>query len=443
MRVSKSRFFLRILIFLHLFCFTVQVFGFALAPAESFTRQMLHDLYSEKGSIETVFVGASHALYGFDTAILDQELDTVSFNLGSASQSVLDSYFLLREVYRDNRPQRVVLELTYAMYTRFNGFDNPMSSMILFDHIRLGSNKLDYLQAAFTFSDYPDLFLTAYRYRNRIREIPETLKKKLTTDWFTHQPSSASHEDGTYRQKGFVASEGGFNEGGIGRVLPYKWDENQLNSQAFHYLEKIVELCEEQGSELVLVSTPLPMATLLTLGNYDEAHRYFENVAHQYELPYHDFNLVREEKYARPDTDFFDSNHLNGKGASSFSSVFCQFMKENENHSMDRSDWFYPDFNSMKRDYPKIANVYLTQQKEGDKLILTARSNQGDRIRPEYRFLIRKTRKDAFAILQGFSPESDLVLNQDEKLPFEVRVEARVEGKAVFECHDVLILDSP
>ncbi len=94
MRDSKGRFFLRVLIFALAFVLLAFALGFALSPAESFTRQMLHDLQKEKGTIKTAFVGASHALYGFDTQVIDRELATWSFNLGSASQKPMDSLFL-------------------------------------------------------------------------------------------------------------------------------------------------------------------------------------------------------------------------------------------------------------------------------------------------------------------------------------------------------------
>lgn len=443
MRDSKGRFFIRLLLFLLVFILAAEALGFALSPAESFTRQSLHDLYQEKGSLKMVCVGASHALYGFDTAVVDRMLETSSFNLGSASQKVMDSYFLLREMYRSNRPDLVLVEITYAMYTRFAGHDNPMSSMILFDYFRPGANKAVYLKEAFSFADYPALFLKAYRYRNRLGKISATMKKKLASGWLSYDPAAASYQDERYLQKGFVFSDGGFPQGGMGRVMPYKWDEDHLNPDAFLYLEKIVRLCREAGSEVVFFSTPLPMATLLTLGNYGDVHRYFSGLAQELGVPYLDFNLVREDRHARPDTDYFDTNHLNGSGASSFSRSLCRLLTDGMQPGGDLSTWFYPDFEAMKKEYREVANVYLSAKEEDDLLVFTARSYQGDDLEPEYRFLIRPQAGETFTVIQDYSPHATLKLTRDRASGSEIRVECRAGAWTEAFCYDVLKFTEP
>jgi hypothetical protein len=442
MRNSKGRFFLKALLFLIIFVLLAYAFGFALAPAESFTRLMLHDMYAQKGGIEVALIGASHALYGFDTQVIDTALDVNCFNLGSASQKVMDSYYLLKEMYRENKPKLVVIELTYAMYTKFSGYDNPTSSMILYDYYRLGANKLEYLDAAFVPSDYVNLFMKAYRYRSRFPEIFDTLEKKLTSGYMSYDPGSSSYEDERYISKGFVSHEGGFEEGGLGRVTPYKWDENNLNADEFGYLERIIQLCRDNGSEVVLISTPLPMATLLTLGNYGDVHQYFTALAEKYEAPYFDFNLVRDELYARPDTDYFDTNHLNGKGAAAFSAALCKVLNRYQTGE-DMSDWFYPDFGALEKDYNRIANVYLQAKRDKDTVNLTAKAYYGSDVQPEYRFLYRETGETDYTVFRDYDPEPTAMLELDGRSGGDVRVEARVKG-IVYDVnpYDVVTLEA-
>ena len=439
MRDSKGRFFLRVLIFALAFVLLAFALGFALSPAESFTRQMLHDLQKEKGTIKTAFVGASHALYGFDTQVIDRELATWSFNLGSASQKPMDSYFLLKEMYRSNQPDLVVIELTYAMYTKFSGYDNPLSSMILFDYFSLSANKLDYLKTAFKAEDYPDLLLKAYRYRNRLSEAPSTIKKKLTRSWLTHAPQSAAYQDEHYQSKGFVESQGGFQQGGMGRVTPYKWDQKNLDPKAFDYLEEMIALCRKEGSRVILVSTPLPMATLLTLGNYQEAHRYFEDLANAQGLLYYDFNLVKAEYYDRPDTDYFDTNHLNGQGAASFSQALCQVLNA-QARGEDTDIYFHPDFQSLSQAYPHVSNVYLQLKESQDQITLAARSYQGDLVVPLYRFLMKEQGETDFTPISGYSPEPSLTLESAYAAGSQIRVEAKAEGSSTYDAYDVILL---
>ncbi|MGI6161988.1 MAG: hypothetical protein ACOYJD_08145 [Christensenellales bacterium] len=430
MRNSKGRFFLKILLFLVIFVLAASMLGFALTPAESFTRLMLNDMYNQNGGIQVALVGASHALYGFDTHVIDAELDTNCFNLGSASQKAIDAYYLLKEMYRnDNKPELVVIELTYAMYTKFSGYDNPTSSMILYDYYRPGVNKLEYLGAAFDTSDYANLFLKAYRYRSRFPEIIRTLEKKLTAEYLAYDPAFSSYNDESYVSKGFVFHEGGFKQGGMGRVTPYKWDEKNLNADELGYLDRIIELCRSEGSEVVLISTPLPMATLLTLGNYSNVHTYFAAIAKKHGAQYFDFNLVRAELYARPDTDYFDTNHLNGHGAAAFSTALSKVLAQycaGEN----MTNWFYSDYGSMERDYNRIANVYLQTKKDNGSVILTAKAYYGSGVSPEYRFSYRKAVTGEYIVFQDYSAEVTAVLALDGLTAIDVRVEARAKGGA-------------
>jgi hypothetical protein len=427
MRSSRGRFFLKALLFLLIFVVLVWALGFALAPAESFTRLMLHDLYAQEGGIEAAFIGASHALYGLDTQALDKSLGARCFNLGSASQKALDSFYLLKEMYGENKPKLVVIEVTYAMYTRFSGYDNPTSSMILYDYYRPGANKLAYLGAAFTPEDYPDVFLKAYRYRSRFPEIFDTLGRKLTAEYFSYDPAVSSYEDERYAGKGFVYHEGGFEEGGLGRMSPYRWDRRNLNTDELDYLERMIKLCKEQGSEVVLISTPLPMATLLTLGNYDDVHAYFAKLAKANAAPYYDFNLVRDQRFARRDAYYFDTNHLNGQGAAAFSTVLGDALNRHR-AGEDLSGWFYPDFSALARDYDRVANVYLQARTGGDAVTLTAKAYHGSGVQPEYRFLYREAGEGDYTVLRDFGPEPTAALTAQRKAGLEIRVEARAKG---------------
>lgn len=439
MRDSKLRFFLKALLFVLVFVLLVSALGFALSPAESFTRQMLHDLHKEKGTIETVFVGASHALYSFDTRVIDRELETYSFNLGSASQKPMDSYFLLKELYRDNKPELVVIEITYAMYTQFPGYDNPLSSMILFDHFALSDNKLDYFKTAFDSGDYLELFLPAYRYRKNLRKALSNSGKKLTRAWLTHDPAAASYEDEHYQAKGFVASQGGFQAGAMGRVTPYKWDQKNLDSSAFTYLEEMIKLCQKEGSQVILVSTPLPLATLLTLGNYQEAHDFFSDLARNQQVPYLDFNLLKESFYGRPDTDYFDTNHLNGRGAASFSQALSQVLKTHKAGG-DASRYFYSTFQELTEAYDRVSNVYLQVKETDGQISLTAKSYQGDRVVPLYRFLIKRPEDKSFTIISDYSSEPSLSLESTGLSGSHIRLEARAEESTSYDAYDVIQL---
>lgn len=287
--------------------------------------------------------------------------------------------------------------------------------------------------------DYPGLFLKVYRYRKNLGEAPATIKKRLTKAWPTHDPVAASNEGENYQAKGFVASQGGFQAGAMGRVTPYKMDQKNLDSSALTYLEEMIKLCQKEGSQVILVSVPLPVATLLTLGNYQEAHDFFSNLARDQQVPYLDFNLFKESHYDRPDTDYFDTNHLNGRGAASFSQALCQILKIHKAGG-DASIHFHPDFQGLAEAYGRVSNVYLQIRESQDQIILTARSYQGDLVVPLYCFLIKEQGETDFTPISDYSPEPSLTLESAYAAGSQIRVEAKAEGSSSYDAYDVILL---
>lgn len=105
-----------------------------------------------------------------------------------------------------------------------------------------------------------------------------------------------------------------------GRVLAdYRFGDN-----AYHYLDRMVELCKENDVELVLVKAPS-----LVPYWYDEWEVQMEDYAKEHGLKYYNFLEAQDEIGLDWQTDTYDAGlHLNLSGAEKMSVYFGKLLKE-------------------------------------------------------------------------------------------------------------------
>ena len=63
---------------------------------KSYTRLTLHEYYNQE-NIDVLFIGASLCYRSLDTQILDESLGMNTFNLGTSSQDMDASYYLIKD----------------------------------------------------------------------------------------------------------------------------------------------------------------------------------------------------------------------------------------------------------------------------------------------------------------------------------------------------------
>lgn len=438
MRSSRWLLIFRMLIFILIFVLFAQALSFALAPAQSYTRLSWHDFYAQK-ELDVIYVGASHALHGIDPTVVDEQLGINSFNMASNSQKAMDGYYVVKEMYRHHTPGTVVIEVTYAMYTKFNGYDNPLSSMIVHDYMKLSPVKLAYFADAFTSEDWANVLLKPYRYKNNFTwtQMRENLSLKLSKAYFNYDPVVGAHENEIYAGKGFVKNLTAVQTGNVGRVSPYKWEAKLINYDELSYLEQTIALCKQKGSEVILVSTPTPKASLLAMGNYGEAETFFADFAKEQQVPYFNFNLAKDDYYMREDSHYYDANHLNEAGAACFSQTLAALLADTQKAAQMQTAHFYESFTQMEADMQTVNGVYLQMQKTGEKIQITPKAYAGPTVVVEYEILY-KVDDGAYKVLSEYGEVATAEVAMEKGKTYVVRVNARTKGsKAAFEQYDV------
>ncbi len=427
MHNSKLKILVRAVAFCLLVAVLLSVCNYAMYDDRTYTRLMMHELYEEE-DIDLVFISGSITYKGFVPEIWDEVLDMRTFNLGSSSQTPDASYYLLKEVFRHHSPKYVVFATSYISFLDLYTYTNPQRHYILFDYMKPSVNKLSYWLDVFSEHTSLTALLPFMRDKTispeRITKTLEILKAKSTEEYRNYGNAVYTENDEEYRERGYVYRYEAKEPGNVGRLEPVWFSQDNVSQEAVAYFGKMVDLCRENGAELIMVPTPMPYGSMAMQEDYQQVVDFYQSLADANDVALFDFTLVRPQLFYPFDQYFYDHVHLNGPGSEDFSRVSAGVLKGYlEGWEIDREAFFYDDFAQLMEASPYVFNTWM--ELAGDAYY--AYSTCGIGVTPEYRFLASTADGD-WQCIQEYSPENVLNLAQIPEETAQLRVEARAQG---------------
>ena len=302
----------------------------------SYTRVMMHQMYTSKENIDVLFVGSSHVYRSFVPHIIDEGLGAYTFNAGSSSQFMDGSLAIIKEVARRNDLKQVYLEMYYGIAEgkAYKEREELTSTYILSDYMPLSFNKIQYLTQASSNQYWINSFIVARRNWKKIFDlnyVKEVIASKQTVQYKNYEGPKVDAEEEYYDDRGFVACNLEFG------------DKKYFNSPAKRKIEmgsiinkendwydsvsSIVNYCNKNEIELYFIVVPEQELTLVGKGNYQEYHDFPLDIANEKKVDFYDFNLCRNQYFDINDGSLFkDDNHLNTAGAELFSTLFSDVL---------------------------------------------------------------------------------------------------------------------
>lgn len=222
-------------------------------------------------SMDVLFFGDSESYSAFSPQFLKKEYDYNSFVCGTPGQKICDSYVILKESFKTQKPKVVVLETNCL----FRGLAQKKNDDVVLN----------------TLTEHVPLFANHTRWKMVVRKmIPK------------------SHTLRNSKQKGFVVRKS---------VQPYKGGaymkkttkRKKIAKDIKQYLKQMQELCESNGATLLLVSTPSAKNW-----NYKK-HNSVQHWADKNGVDYLDLNLDKEIGIDWKKDTKDGGDHLNYAGA--------------------------------------------------------------------------------------------------------------------------------
>ncbi len=268
---------------------------------------LIGEYYDEEKDFDVVFIGDCEVYENFVPLTLWENYGINSYIRGSAQQLIWQSYYLMEETLKYEKPDVIVFNVLSLQY---NEPQKEAYNRMTIDGMRWSASKVGCIQASMLESEnFIEYVFPLLRYHDRWSELePEDFKYILGAEKVGH--------NGYYMQVGVVPVEY-IPEGKI--LGDYSFGDN-----AWSYLDKMVALCEENGVELVLIKAPS-----LYPEWYEEWDAQVEEYAAAHNLKYINFLEYTEEIGLDFSADTYDAGlHLNLYGAVKLTDYFGAWLSE-------------------------------------------------------------------------------------------------------------------
>lgn len=232
---------------------------------------------------DILFLGSSHAYRGFDPRIFDKA-GISSFNLGSSSQTPLQTEVLLKKYLDEIHPSFIVFDV-YPVVFQLDGIEST-ADLISCDHIDAGLCKL-----AISTGNLKVINTLIYGiYQEYVRGIRNTFKEKTIVDGDLYIPG------------GYVERLGNSLYQSNGSTDPQVIEIRPDQLQAFG---RCIRMIQDRKIPYLLVEAPLPENIYLSMVNHEAFRETMSTFG-----TYIDFNDAMHFE----DAFFFDANHLTQRG---------------------------------------------------------------------------------------------------------------------------------
>lgn len=202
----------------------------------------------KENTVDVLTLGSSYSFCSIDPQYLYDQKHIRGFDLGSGNQSVMLSYFWLKEALRSQSPKAVLLEADLCwkrVDTPYNMKEADVRRSI--DYMHVSPVKFEAIKAYSEMDDtmtLSSLLFPIIRYHDRWKEFDED-------DFVWSEPSRRSELKGFYAQATLNKKEG---------YVPYSKEDRtetvEMDPVSVEYLEKILSICRDNDIHLILYRSP-------------------------------------------------------------------------------------------------------------------------------------------------------------------------------------------
>lgn len=286
---------------------------------------MIAEYYDEPKDHEVIFIGDCEVYANFSPMVMYEEEGIKAYVRGSSQQMIWQSYYILKETLKYETPKVVVFNVNSMRYGKDSKEVSEAYNRLTIDNMKWSKEKMEIIKESMldeeTFLSYVFPIL---RYHSRY--------DKLTKEDFEYLI-----KDKKVTHNGFLINK---NVKGVENLpTKRKLANYEFSKECYEFLDKITELCKENGIKLVLIKAPSVYPYW-----YEEYNEQIREYAKKNNIDF--YNLVEEAENIGLDysIDTYDGGlHLNLQGATKLSKYFSKILKEKYNLTEYRGDKIYDE----------------------------------------------------------------------------------------------------
>lgn len=278
---------------------------------------LIEDYYKEEKNHDVVFIGDCEVYENISPITLWEHYGINSYIRGSAQQLIWQSYYLLEETLKYEKPKVVVFNV---LSMKYNEPQKEAYNRMTLDGMKMSLSKLESIKASMLKSEnLIDYLFPLLRYHSRWDELTkEDFKYLFEKDKMFHSG---------YYMRADVTPVTSVPKG---KKLP----DYQFGANAYSYLDRMVELCKKENIQLVLIKAPS-----LYPYWYDEWEVQMEDYAKKHNLQYINFLESIDKIGIDFKKDTYDAGlHLNVTGAEKLADYLGKILSEEYKLEDHRND---------------------------------------------------------------------------------------------------------
>lgn len=291
---------------------------------------LIEEYYKEEKKHDVIFIGDCEVFSNVSPITLWEKYGITSYIRGSAQQLIWQSYYLLEETLKYEKPKVVVYNV---LAMKYNEPQKEAYNRLTLDGMKLSKQKIAAVKASMMEDeDFITYIFPLLRYHSRWNDLKaEDFKYLFGKDKLSHNGYLMRVD---VKPVGYIPK---------GRVLAdYSFGDN-----SYYYLDKMTKLCKENGIELILIKSPSVYPYW-----YPQWDQQMVDYAKKNDLKYINFLDLADEIGIEYDKDTFDGGlHLNLSGAEKFSSYFGEILSREYNLPDHRNDEEYQKIWKEKVDF--------------------------------------------------------------------------------------------
>jgi len=268
---------------------------------------MINQYYREDKYHDVIIIGDCGVYTNFTPMEMYREEGITAYVRGSSQQLIWQSYYIMKETFKYETPKVIVFDVNNMRYSE------PVSeayNRLAIDNMKWSAEKVGIINASMTEEEtFLSYVFPILRYHSRFDE--------LTGEDFEYFFKT---KDNTFN--GHIINKGINPLVALPAMRPMA--DYSFSDICWDYLDKMRLLCEENGTEFILVKAPSVYPFW-----YDEYDAQIEEYAEAHGIAFYNFLDVSEEIGIDYQIDTYDAGlHLNLDGAEKLSVYFARILAE-------------------------------------------------------------------------------------------------------------------
>lgn len=318
---SKIKNFIKGIIVITVFTISLHIVtNIMMLKSEDGYDQMQSFYKQKENTVDVLFLGSSKIYCQVDTGILWDEHGMSAFDLGGAEAPTWNSYYMLKEALKTQKPKVIVYDASIIAYRHDVLYQPSVWSMTNAYGLHYNENRIMMLwENSENINDFKKLLFPLDTMHSRYKE--------LTENDFFDENNSINYKGFDYRNTTVQ-----FETPDVSNMTEdFVFDEKHEK-----YLRMMIDLARENDIPFVVMTTPY-VVTIDEQGYLN----YVETICEEEGVTYIDFNKMYDELGIDFSTDMAENVHLNFSGTKKLTQFLGNYIKENYDIPDHRGDEKY------------------------------------------------------------------------------------------------------